>query len=59
MYSKGNHKQTNKKRQPIEWDKIFANEVTDNGLIFKTIQTTHPSQYQKKKQTNQSKNGQI
>ena len=27
---------TNKtKRQPSEWEKIFANETTDNGLIFK------------------------
>ena len=23
------------KRQPSEWDKIFANEATDKGLIFK------------------------
>ena len=27
---------TNKtKRQPLEWEKIFANESTDEGLIFK------------------------
>ena len=27
---------TNKmKRQPLEWEKIFANEATDKGLIFK------------------------
>ena len=24
------------KRQPSEWDKIFANEATDKGLISKT-----------------------
>ena len=24
------------KRQPIEWEKIFANEATDKGLISKT-----------------------
>ena len=24
------------KRQPIEWEKIFANKVTDKGLISKT-----------------------
>ena len=24
------------KRQPSEWEKIFANEVTDKGLISKT-----------------------
>ena len=29
--SKGKHEQ--KKRQPSEWEKIFANEVTDKGLI--------------------------
>ena len=23
------------KRQPSEWEKIFANEATDNGLILK------------------------
>ena len=23
------------KRQPIEWETIFANSVTDRGLIFK------------------------
>ena len=25
----------NMKRQPSEWEKIFANEATDKGLIFK------------------------
>ena len=24
------------KRQPLEWEKIFANEATDKGLISKT-----------------------
>ena len=33
LHSKGNHKQT--KRQPSEWEKIFANESTDKGLISK------------------------
>ena len=47
------------KRQPLEWEKIFANETTDKGLTFKNIQTTHVAQYKKKtKQTIQSKNGQ-
>ena len=32
--TKGNHKQ-NTKRQPTERHKIFANEVTDKGLISK------------------------
>ena len=26
---------TNMKRQPSEWEKIFANEATDKGLISK------------------------
>ena len=29
-----NHKQN--KIQPTEWDKIFSNEATDKGLIFRT-----------------------
>ena len=33
FHSKGNHKQD--KRQPSEWEKIFANESTDKGLISK------------------------
>ena len=32
MHSKGNHKT---KRPPSEWEKIFANEATDKGLISK------------------------
>ena len=31
MYSKGNYKQD--KRQASEWEKIFASEATDKGLI--------------------------
>ena len=33
MHSKGNHKQD--ERQPSEWEKIFAKEATDKGLISK------------------------
>ena len=33
MYSKGTINKT--KRQPSEWEKIFANEATDKGLISK------------------------
>ena len=33
LHSKGNHKQDQKK--PSEWEKIFANEATDKGLISK------------------------
>ena len=35
------------KRQPTEWDKLFANEATDMGLILQNIQTTHLAEYQK------------
>ena len=43
------------KRQPSEWEKIFANEETDNGLISKIYNSTHSSI--SKKQTTQSKTG--
>ena len=34
LHSKGNHKKK-MKRQPMEWEKIFANDATDKGLIYK------------------------
>ena len=44
------------KRQPSEWEKIFANKATDKGLISKIYkQLTQPIL---KKQRTQSKNGQ-
>ena len=33
LHSKGNRKQT--KRQPTDWEKIFANDATDKSLISK------------------------
>ena len=37
LHSKENHKKKKKnRRQPTEWEKIFANNVTDKGLICKT-----------------------
>ena len=33
LYNKGNNHKN--KKQSTEWDKIFANNMTDKGLIFK------------------------
>ena len=46
------------KRQPMEWEKIFANDVTNKGLISKIIQIAHIIQCHKKTQNNPIKNGQ-
>ena len=40
------------KRQPSEWEKIFANEATDKGLISRIYKPGHAAQYQKNKQPN-------
>ena len=44
------------KRQPSEWEKIFANEATDKGLISKIYK--QPMQHNIKKQKTQSKTNQ-
>ena len=31
------------KRQPLEWEKIFANEATDKGLISKIYSSSRSS----------------
>ena len=40
------------KRQPSEWEKIFANEATDKGLISKIYKTVHTVHCKKKKTKN-------
>ena len=44
------------KRQPTDWEKIFANDATNEGLISKYKDSSYNSL--SKKQTTQSKNGQ-
>ena len=40
------------KRQPMDWDEIFANDLTEKGLIS-NIYLIHTTQQQKAKQPNQ------
>ena len=42
-------------RQPSEWEKIIANEITDKGLISKIYISSYNSMPEK--QTTQSKSG--
>ena len=47
------------KRQPMEWEKIFANDATDKWFISKTYKQLTQLNVKKTQQlTTQSKNGQ-
>ena len=46
MHSKGNNKQN--KRQPTDWEKIFANDVTNKGLVSKNLQNLKTNNLLKK-----------
>ena len=43
------------KNQPSEWEKIFATQAMDKGLIPKNIEAAHIAQYQKNKNKKQTK----
>ena len=38
------------KRHPIEWEKIFANDMTDKGLIYNIINSSYDATSKKKKE---------
>ena len=46
------------KRQPIEWERIFANDVTNQGLVIKIYKQLIQLTTKEKKKVNPLKNGQ-
>ena len=54
LYSKGNPKQNEKKKKPMDQEKISANDATNKGLISK-IETVNKLSIKKRTQL---KNGQ-
>ena len=51
-FCKANETTNKMKRQPSEWEKIFANESTDRGLISKMYKQLMQLNIKKNKQPN-------